>query len=88
MGATDNLKLRSSDFTTPTRQLTLSRPTDDPAVIDNAALRLFEKLWVHGKPVRLLGVGVSGLDERPYPPTLWEMETEEFRQAEAQLQKQ
>lgn len=87
VGATVKLKLRWADFTTPTRQTTLSRPTDEAEVIAETALRLFDKLWA-GQPVRLLGVGVSGLDERPYQPTLWEMETDEFRQAEAQLQKQ
>jgi hypothetical protein len=30
------------DFTTPTRQLTLAQPTDEPEVIGEAALRLFD----------------------------------------------
>jgi DNA polymerase-4 len=87
VGATVKLKLRWADFTTPTRQTTLSRPTHDEELIGDTALRLFDKLWT-GQPVRLLGVGVSGLDEQPYQPTLWEMETDAFRQAEAQFQKQ
>ncbi len=87
VGATVKLKLRWADFTTPTRQTTLARPTHDAALIGDTAVRLFDKLWT-GQPVRLLGVGVSGLDEQPYQPTLWEMETDAFRQAEAQFQKQ
>ena len=39
MGTTVKLKIRWPDFTTPTRQLTLSQPTDEPDVIAEAALR-------------------------------------------------
>jgi len=87
-GSTVKLKLRWANFDTPTRQLTLRRPTDDAEQIYRAALSLFEKLWVTGEAVRLLGVGVSGLDERPYQPQLWDMETDEFLHAEALYEKE
>jgi nucleotidyltransferase/DNA polymerase involved in DNA repair len=45
MGATIKLKIRWPDFTTPTRQLTLPQPTDEPEVIAEAALRLFHQIW-------------------------------------------
>jgi DNA polymerase-4 len=64
-------------------QTTLRQPTDDAGQIYDAALKLFEKLWRPGQAVRLLGVGVTNLAERPYQPQLWDMETEEFRRAEA-----
>lgn len=60
-GTTVRLKIRWPDFTTPTRQITLPQPTDDPATIGDAALRLFGEIWSAGQPVRLIGVGVSGL---------------------------
>jgi len=62
-GRTVKLKLRWPPFETITRQTTLAQPTDLEADIFQAALALFEKVWTSGKPVRLLGVGVSGLQE-------------------------
>ncbi len=50
------LKLRYADFSTFTRQITLSLPTDDERVIYRAALNLLERTWEQGRPVRLLGV--------------------------------
>ena len=87
-GSTVKLKLRWSDFTTPTRQLTLSRPTDDPALITQAALGLFDKVWETGRPVRLLGVGVSALTDEVKQFTLWDLESPEFVQAEEAAHKQ
>lgn len=58
---TIKLKIRWPDFTTLTRQATLSQTFDDAALIAQTAWRLFEKIWQPGKRVRLLGVGVSGL---------------------------
>ena len=87
-GSTVKLKLRWSDFTTPTRQTTLRQPIDDAGQIYDAVLKLFEKLWRPGQAVRLLGVGVTNLDERPYQPQLWDMETEEFQRAEAAYEKE
>jgi DNA polymerase-4 len=62
-GRTVKLKLRWPPFETLTRQTTLAQPTDLETDIFQAALGLFEKVWTGGRPVRLLGVGVSGLQE-------------------------
>ncbi|GAB2896217.1 DNA polymerase IV [Streptomyces mayteni] len=59
-GRTVVLKVRRYDFTTLTRSETLRGPTDDPAVIAEAAGRLLEGVDTTAG-VRLLGVGVSGL---------------------------
>ncbi|QTZ90649.1 DNA polymerase IV [Streptomyces auratus] len=59
-GRTVVIKVRNYDFSTLTRSDTLRGPTDDPAVIREAAVRLLETVETTGG-VRLLGVGVSGL---------------------------
>jgi DNA polymerase-4 len=58
-GSTVKLKLRWHDFTTLTRQETLPFPTNDDREIYAAVKDLFTKTWKKGKPVRLLGVGVT-----------------------------
>ncbi|MFE0787594.1 DNA polymerase IV [Streptomyces mutabilis] len=59
-GRTIVLKVRRYDFSTLTRSETLRGPTDDPAVVREAAARLLDPVDTTGG-VRLLGVGVSGL---------------------------
>jgi len=61
---TVRLKLRYADFSTALRQSTLAQPTDQGQVVFDRVLDLFEQQWQPGRPVRLLGVGVSGLLER------------------------
>ncbi len=61
-GATIRLKVRWPDFKTITRQSRISRPTDQEREIYSVALKLFDEVWSPGRPVRLLGVGVAGLD--------------------------
>jgi DNA polymerase-4 len=60
-GETVRIKVRWPDFTTITRQTRLSQPTDQDGEIYQTALKLFEKTWKEGSPVRLLGVGVADL---------------------------
>jgi len=81
-GVTIKLKLRNPDFTTLSRQTTLSQATDQDADIYGAALKLFEKIWREGQPVRLLGVGVSGLRPAVHQLSLWD----DKPQARAKLQ--
>jgi DNA polymerase IV len=57
---TATLKLRYSDFATYTRQLTWPTPQDGDIVLAQAGMKLFEAAW-SGAPVRLLGMGVSGV---------------------------
>ncbi|MET8983713.1 DNA polymerase IV [Streptomyces sp. NPDC004539] len=59
-GRTIVLKVRRYDFSTLTRSETLRGPTDDLAVVREAAARLLDSVDTTGG-VRLLGVGVSGL---------------------------
>lgn len=58
------LKLRYADFTTITRQQTLSRTSDTDQTIFNTGCKLLEKeLSGAGQAVRLIGIGVSHLAE-------------------------
>ena len=50
------VKVRYADFTTLTRQMRLTVPTDDARTIYGAALVLLQRAWEPGRPVRLLGV--------------------------------
>ena len=63
VGKTVRVKIRWSDFTTITRQTKLSQPTDQDREIEDAAWELFDASWPEGRPVRLLGVGVSDLGQ-------------------------
>ena len=76
---TVKLKLRWPDFTTLTRQITLAQATHDGAQIGAVARELFEKVWRPGRAVRLLGVGVSGLSEKPLQLGLWDAQLEKER---------
>jgi len=62
-GWTINLKVRTGDFTTWTRSVTLHAPTSLAGEIyDAAAALLRDRIELGGKGIRLLGVGVSGLE--------------------------
>lgn len=71
-GSTVQIKLRWSDFTTITRQETLSSPTNLDQEIYETAVALFSSNWSPGKPVRLIGVGVSNLGPPVHQLHLWE----------------
>jgi Nucleotidyltransferase/DNA polymerase involved in DNA repair len=60
---TVHLKVRTGDFETVTRAKTLPEPTDLAEVVLEAARELFrDRIALNGRGVRLLGVGVSGLE--------------------------
>lgn len=61
---TVQIKMRLSDFTTFTRQRTLSSPTNDSAIIERTALELLRQQLSPVRKFRLVGVGVSGLEQR------------------------
>lgn len=64
---TVRLKMRYADLSITTRQTTLPQPTDQGQVIAAEALALLERYWQRAHPLRLVGVGVSGLlDEGGY----------------------
>lgn len=71
-GSTIKLKLRWHDFTTLTRQLTLVYSTNDDLEIYSAVKDLFNKTWKKGKPVRLLGVGVTQFSKSAKQLSLWD----------------
>jgi DNA polymerase IV len=63
-GRTVTVKLRFSDFTTKTVRRTMSAPTDDEAVFGPIARDLLASAWSPGIGLRLLGIGLSGFDDR------------------------
>jgi len=65
-GRTVTLKIRLRPFRTHTRSRTLPEPTSDPAVVRAVARELLERFELDA-PVRLLGVGVSGLTSAGEP---------------------
>lgn len=71
-GTTVKLKLRWQDFTTHTRQETLSYPTNDDREIYASVKDLFNNTWKKGKPVRLLGVGVTQFSRPEKQLSLWD----------------
>jgi DNA polymerase-4 len=76
---TVHLKVRTGDFTTWTRSLTLPSPTDLAEPVVEAARGLFrDRIRLAGRGVRLLGVGVSGLEPaRSVQRSLFEAPAEE-----------
>lgn len=60
-GKTVNLKVKYSDFTQVTRSKTLDQCTDDGMLIYAEARKLLQKTETGRRPVRLLGVSMSGL---------------------------
>lgn len=79
-GSTVRIKIRWPDFSTHTRQMTLGEVTNLDTPILNAALTLFHQIWKPGMKVRLLGVGVSGLEEIALRQlSLWDTQNERER---------
>lgn len=61
-GRTVNIKLRYPDFQTLTRARTLPGPTADAETIADTAVELLDRALAERRgPIRLLGVGVSGM---------------------------
>ncbi len=71
-GNTVKLKLRWENFTTLTRQITLPNATNDDREIYASVKELFNKTWIKGKPVRLLGVGVTQFTKPTQQLGLWD----------------
>lgn len=78
-GTTIKVKLRWSDFTTLTRQITLPSPTDQDEEIASIALQLMQRVRPKGQAVRLIGVGVSGLGAPIRQLGLWDADAEKQR---------
>ena len=63
-GTVVTLKIRFEGFDTYTRQTTLPAPTNDERLLLTTAWSLFINSDLPDKPVRLIGVGISGWAER------------------------
>ncbi|HKF78525.1 MAG TPA: DNA polymerase IV [Candidatus Dormibacteraeota bacterium] len=63
---TVSVKLKLPDFRLVSRQVSRTSPTDDSDVIFRAACAALERSHVRATPVRLIGVGLSGL-QHPRP---------------------
>jgi DNA polymerase-4 len=72
LGSVVKIKIRWPDFTTVNRQLTLPTPTDDENVIIDAAKKLLDQIWKNKHPIRLFGVGISGLGPPSKQISLWD----------------
>ncbi len=70
--STIRLKIRWSDFSTHTRQVTLAQPTDQDGVVGQAAEDLLHSIWTDGRPVRLIGVGAARLAPAAHQLSLWD----------------
>jgi DNA polymerase-4 len=62
-GKTVTLKVKYRDFVQVTRAITLADPTDDGGTIYRCALELLAETEAGARPVRLLGISVSKLEE-------------------------
>jgi nucleotidyltransferase/DNA polymerase involved in DNA repair len=62
-GRTIGIKVRLDDFSTHTRAKSIAEPTNELATVLSVARQLLRE-FDPPRPVRLLGVGVSGLDRR------------------------
>lgn len=84
-GRTVKLKIRWPDFTTLTRQTTLTNPTDMEDEIAKTALALMKSVRKPSQAVRLIGVGVSGLGQPIRQLGLWDMDSEKSRRVQEAL---
>jgi DNA polymerase-4 len=78
-GKTVKLKIRWTDFTTQTRQTTLPTSTDSEDEIFHTAVKLMKTVRKQNQPVRLIGVGVSGIGEPIRQLSLWDIGSEKSR---------
>lgn len=79
VGKTVKLKIRWSDFTTLTRQVTLPTSTDNEDEIFRTAVRLMKTVRAQNQAVRLIGVGVSGIGSPVRQLSLWDAGSEKSR---------
>ena len=81
---TVTVKLRWADFTTRTRQTTVSQPLDDDDEISRIALDLLASLRPGGTAVRLIGVGCSGLVQAIRQMSIFDLPADAETQAKAE----
>ncbi len=86
-GRTVQIKVRWADFSTLTRQNTLPKGVDDYDTISQQAEALLEQVWTSEQAVRLVGVGVSNLDQEARQLNLWDPQVKKDRQLQETLAK-
>jgi DNA polymerase-4 len=84
-GTTVRLKIRWSDFTTLSRQITLPTPTDQDDVIASTAIKLMRLARDARQAVRLIGVGVSNLQAPVRQLGLFDQDSEKSRRLQSAL---
>ena len=84
---TVKIKLRWADFTTLTRQVTPGDTFSDADGIAHHAIELFKREWGRPdrQPVRLIGLGVSGLEKPPQQIGLWDRDWQKDEQLQAAI---
>lgn len=70
------LKIRWANFETHTRQQSLTPAFSDAETIRKTAILLLHSIWKDGRPVRLIGVGVSCLVEPAQQMNIWQAPSE------------
>lgn len=78
MGNVVRIKIRWPDFTTHTRQMKVV-PTSNDDEIFSAAMKLVNTVWDGGRKIRLIGVGVAGLQNETYQLNLFGRDDEKDR---------
>ncbi|MBM3179028.1 MAG: DNA polymerase IV [Chloroflexi bacterium] len=86
-GKTVKLKIRWSDFTTITRQVTLPTSTNNDDEISRTAIKLMKTVRKPNQAVRLIGVGVSGIGAPVRQLSLWDAGSEKSRKLQEVLDK-
>jgi DNA polymerase-4 len=86
-GKTVKLKIRWSNFTTLTRQATLPTSTDNEDEIFHTVVSLMKAVRKQNQPVRLIGVGVSGLGAPIRQLSLWDAGSEKSRKLQEVMDK-
>lgn len=62
-GTTVTLRIKDSNLAVHSAQTRLSKPSQDEHDFGRVALSLLDSIWSEGRPVRLVGVGISGFGE-------------------------
>lgn len=78
VGHTVRVKFRWSDFTTFTRQKSTEIGLDDAEMIYRLALAIWQENWSPGQRMRLIGVGVSGLEPMAQRQLALPLETKDY----------
>ncbi len=79
VASTVRIKVRWPDFSSQTRQFSLTQGTSEDSVIEGVAWDLLERLWDRTRPIRLIGVGVGGLSQGARQLSLWETPADKER---------